>query len=532
MKRLIVFGYAVGAIFLGAAQVRANDISLVQTNLSTDYTVAGVGGMRDVGSGIIVLTGVRGVVTQAYLYWHGPMNSVDPTANAAVFIDGQPIRGTNIGFSAPNCWPNLILSQAYRAEVTDMVAAKRNGIYQLSKFTKPNNVNVNGASLIVFYNDDDPTNDRDVVLFHGNDSNFRNSYDADGWNVVLSGINYTPGSTGNDRAFIQLHVADGQLFPNFDDDALRINGVVIAPSGAVFSGNTVPAANNGPKNNGSLWDIKSWEVTSFLNPGPNTLTVATGYVEGGDCLGLVVALVDLPGGTIGPPPACTMVCSTDVMTTGTPDQCGATVNYPLPVVLGNCGGAVVCAPPSGSFFPMGTTLVTCSTAKTNCSFNVIVLDKVAPVFDSADDLVRPTDPGQCSASVNYTIMARDNCPGATFSCIPASGSLLPVGTTTVTCTATDTSGNVTNATFKVTVNDVQRPTITQPSDIARNADPGKTNVVVIFPLPAAQDNCPGVTVACLPPSGSIFPLGATTVTCTATDTANNKTNTTDRKSVV
>ena len=123
MKQLIVFGYAVGAIFLGAAQVRANDISLVQTNLSTDYTVAGVGGMRDVGSGIIVLTGVRGIVTQAYLYWHGPMNSVDPTANAAVFIDGQPIRGTNIGFSAPNCWPNLILSQAYRAEVTDIVAA-------------------------------------------------------------------------------------------------------------------------------------------------------------------------------------------------------------------------------------------------------------------------------------------------------------------------------------------------------------------------------------------------------------------------
>ena len=37
MKQLIVFGYAVGAIFLGAAQVRANDISLVQTNLSTDY---------------------------------------------------------------------------------------------------------------------------------------------------------------------------------------------------------------------------------------------------------------------------------------------------------------------------------------------------------------------------------------------------------------------------------------------------------------------------------------------------------------
>src|SRR5262249_18486734 len=35
-------------------------------------------------------------------------------------------------------------------------------------------------------------------------------------------------------------------------------------------------------------------------------------------------------------------------------------------------------------------------------------------------------------------------------------------------------------------------------------------------------NPPGVIIACSPPSGSNFPVGATTVACAATDSANNK----------
>jgi len=41
--------------------------------------------------------------------------------------------------------------------------------------------------------------------------------------------------------------------------------------------------------------------------------------------------------------------------------------------------------------------------------------------------------------------------------------------------------------------------------------------VVTFPAPTASDDSPGVTVLCNPPSGSTFPVGDTTVTCTATD---------------
>lgn len=51
--------------------------------------------------------------------------------------------------------------------------------------------------------------------------------------------------------------------------------------------------------------------------------------------------------------------------------------------------------------------------------------------------------------------------------------------------------------------------------------PYATSAQVNFVNPAATDDCPGVTVACNPPSGSNFPVGSTSVTCTATDVSGN-----------
>src|SRR5262249_3010878 len=50
---------------------------------------------------------------------------------------------------------------------------------------------------------------------------------------------------------------------------------------------------------------------------------------------------------------------------------------------------------------------------------------------------------------------------------------------------------------------------------------GGTGTVVNYPAPQASDNCSLMSVACNPPSGSTFPIGTTTVTCTATDAAGN-----------
>jgi choice-of-anchor A domain-containing protein/RHS repeat-associated protein len=260
---------------------RGSGVQPFEAVFGTNVASAGYGGMRNNGTGQITLSGVSGRIRQALLYWQGPTNSTDPNANAVVQFAGQTVTGTNINFSSDNDW-GFQNSQAYRADVTALVSG--NGTYSLAGFVKQNgNVNINGASLIVFYDDGNPNDKQDVVVFDGNDSNFPNSYDAPGWNVTLSGINYTSGS-----ASLEMHVSDGQTYP---DGALLINGATLAPAGNIFQGNSVP----GPDVFiGNLWDIKDFDITSFLTPGTNTLNLTSAYNV--DALSLVTALVNLPAG--------------------------------------------------------------------------------------------------------------------------------------------------------------------------------------------------------------------------------------------
>ncbi len=77
--------------------------------------------------------------------------------------------------------------------------------------------------------------------------------------------------------------------------------------------------------------------------------------------------------------------------------------------------------------------------------------------------------------------------------------------------------------------DTEPPLITCPDDItavAAPACPAAAGTVVTFDTPSVgagtvSDNCPGATAMCSPATGSIFPVGTTTVTCTATDAAGN-----------
>ena len=82
------------------------------------------------------------------------------------------------------------------------------------------------------------------------------------------------------------------------------------------------------------------------------------------------------------------------------------------------------------------------------------LDTTPPAITNvpADIKVPATTPA--GTTVDYTTpTATDNVDigSVPVSCNPASGSIFPVGTTTVTCRATDTAGNTATATFTVTV---------------------------------------------------------------------------------
>jgi hypothetical protein len=111
-------------------------------------------------------------------------------------------------------------------------------------------------------------------------------------------------------------------------------------------------------------------------------------------------------------------------------------------------------------------------------------------------MVVSNDPGQCGAVVNYPAPTISGDCG-TVTCSPASGSTFPVGTTTVTCTATVGEGVITNCSFTVTVRDTEPPKAecvptTNPAGStippAGNNPPSGKNPDGFYQL-VASDNC-------------------------------------------
>ena len=104
--------------------------------------------------------------------------------------------------------------------------------------------------------------------------------------------------------------------------------------------------------------------------------------------------------------------------------------------------------------------------------------------------------------------------------------LFPVGDTVVTFTATDDAGNTATDTATVTVTDLTAPTTTVPADITvegdttGGADPAGTALAAFLAGATATDIVDSdVTITTDAPT--VFPVGATVVTFTATDDAGN-----------
>jgi uncharacterized protein (DUF697 family) len=96
-----------------------------------------------------------------------------------------------------------------------------------------------------------------------------------------------------------------------------------------------------------------------------------------------------------------------------------------------------------------------------------------------------------------------------------------LGTTSVTCTASDAAGNRSSASFTVTVVDTTPPTLTLPAAITATAT-SASGAVVTYSASATDPVDGSIVPVCTPASGSTFALGMTTVSCTATDAHGNK----------
>ncbi len=192
--------------------------------------------------------------------------------------------------------------------------------------------------------------------------------------------------------------------------------------------------------------------------------------------------------------------------------------------------------PNGTTFAMGEHVVTCTATDlvgnaSSVEIRVRVEDNTAPVITVPGDISVANDLGECGAAVDFVVAGTDLCDpnldvvvsvgGAPVS----SGDFFPVGTTTVTASAVDKSGNSASSAFNITVLDTEAPVLVAPSSLTLVTDcAGSDMSVGASDLSVSvTDNCDlDLTVVCTP---STLSPGTTFVTCEVTDAAGNMSST-------
>jgi HYR domain-containing protein len=189
--------------------------------------------------------------------------------------------------------------------------------------------------------------------------------------------------------------------------------------------------------------------------------------------------------------------------------------------------AVNCDRASADTFPFGTTTVTCSAAdaagnSTSGSFTITVTDTTGPALGLPGHLTAEAT-GAGGASVSFTTSASDAVDGIVpVTCDRASGDTFALGTTTVTCSAADATGNSTSSSFMISIADTTAPALGLPGNLTGEAS-SAGGASVAFTTSASDAVDGSVPVNCDHASGDTFPLGRTTVTCWAADGAGNLT---------
>jgi gliding motility-associated-like protein len=191
----------------------------------------------------------------------------------------------------------------------------------------------------------------------------------------------------------------------------------------------------------------------------------------------------------------------------------------------NCSATITQSPIAGTLVGLGVTSITITVTDqsgnaTLCNFSITVNDTEAPVIaDCPNNITMSNDAGNCGAFVTWTApTATDNC-SVSLSSTHASGDFFTVGSTIVSYTAIDPSGNQVTCSFTVSVNDTELPNLVCPTNIE------SCDSLVFFNDALASDNCgiQSIQLTSSLASGSLFPIGTTSVTFEAIDIHMNST---------
>jgi len=181
-----------------------------------------------------------------------------------------------------------------------------------------------------------------------------------------------------------------------------------------------------------------------------------------------------------------------------------------------------------STFPIGTTIVTWTALdnygnSASATQSVTVTDTTDPTIAAPADVTAEATGLQTTVTIGTATATDLVGVNAITSDAPAT---FPVGTTTVTWTATDNYGNSASAIQSVTVTDTTNPAITIPADVSVEATGPQTAVAI--GMATATDLVGVVSISSDAPA--TFPIGTKTVTWTATDAAGNSAS--DTQSVI
>ncbi len=157
-----------------------------------------------------------------------------------------------------------------------------------------------------------------------------------------------------------------------------------------------------------------------------------------------------------------------------------------------------------------------------CNTTVTVLDKIAPTVVCKPATVNLDNNGAGSITTASVFQSgADNCGVVNQeSVLPNTFDCGDLGANTVVLTVNDSHGNTNTCSAIVTVRDLIKPVVNCPANIVQSNDAGVCGASVSF-VATATDNCSVPSLVPVPASGSLFNIGTTPVTYTATDIAGN-----------
>jgi hypothetical protein len=231
-----------------------------------------------------------------------------------------------------------------------------------------------------------------------------------------------------------------------------------------------------------------------------------------------------------------ITCSADQVQSTDPGVCEAAVVVVSPAFSDNCVGASISNNITGTddasgTYPLGTTTITWTVSDAagntaQCTQEIGVNDDEFPQITCSADVLQTADADACEAMVGVIApLISDNCAGSVlindYNGTSDGTDSYPVGSTDVTWTVTDASGNSTTCVQVIEITDDQLP-MAVCMDISIGLDLGGNASILASDVDGGStDNCGITSMSVFPNSFTNADLGANNVTLTVEDAAGN-----------